>query len=558
MRELVFTRHGTELFSFKMESASVVLGRGEKCDVVLPDERVSRQHVRLSVSEGVIDGKVFVEDLSGRGLVIAGAKVTARTELEQGAEFELGQWTAAWREATGDGGVDSQGHETIKGRAETARAPADSPSTGVQAGNAQVRIRHGGKEGSFLLADKPVTFGKDAGNDVVLDDAFVSGKHVRIVPNVPSAGLFHIADLHSTNGTYLGPSRVYEADVPFFTTLRVGGTELVIEPLSGSAGARTSTNIVGQSPAIKQLLEVISRIAPSTASVAILGESGTGKELVARALHENSSRADKPFIPVNCAAITKSLIESELFGHEKGAFTGALNARKGAFEEADGGTLFLDEIGELSPELQATLLRALESGEVKRVGATRPTHVDVRLVAATNVDLLTAVREKRFREDLYYRICVIPVHVPPLRARKADIPALVEHFLKVFSPRGFGVRFTAAALGRLDSHDWNGNVRELRNVVQRGVLLRKSGSVDEGDILFDEQPGQKPVAAGHALRSGMNLAQTMAAIEREIVEDCLRRHGGRRDFAAKELGLARAAFFKRLNEWGLTGSDDAE
>src|SRR5688500_11925247 len=189
-------------------------------------------------------------------------------------------------------------------------------------------------------------------------------------------------------------------------------------------------------------------------------------------MHNRSTRAQSAFIPVNCEAISKELIESELFGHEKGAFTGAMGPRKGAFEEADGGTLFLDEIGELPLDLQAKLLRALESGEIKRVGASRPTQVDVRIVAATNRDLLASAREGKFREDLYYRLCVVPLHLPPLRSRRGDVGMLAEHFLEAFSPRGQTVRLSTAAVERLQLHAWPGNVRELRNVVHRALLLR--------------------------------------------------------------------------------------
>jgi transcriptional regulator with GAF, ATPase, and Fis domain len=215
-------------------------------------------------------------------------------------------------------------------------------------------------------------------------------------------------------------------------------------------------------------------VAPSTATVLILGESGTGKELVARALHDGSTRAMQPFVPINCAALSPALIESELFGHEKGAFTGAESRSQGAFEAADGGTLFLDEVGELPLELQAKLLRVLENGELKRVGSSRPFQVDVRMVAATNRDLLNEARRGRFRMDLYYRLSIVPLALPPLRERRKDIRQLAEHFLGVYTPRGQTVKFTPAALTRLQLHSWPGNVRELRNVVCRALLMRQS------------------------------------------------------------------------------------
>jgi DNA-binding NtrC family response regulator len=298
-------------------------------------------------------------------------------------------------------------------------------------------------------------------------------------------------------------------------------------------------------------------VAPSSAAVAVLGESGTGKELVAQAIHKRSARADRPFIPVNCAAISKELIESELFGHEKGAFTGAATLRKGSFEEADGGTIFLDEIGELPLDLQAKLLRALESGEVKRVGASRPMHVDVRVVAATNRDLLADAREGKFREDLYYRLCVVPLRLPPLRNRRGDILTLAEHFLERFSPRGQTVKLSPSAAERLRNHEWPGNIRELKNVVHRALLFRKGPMIDAGDITFDQEVNRETGVAVPDAAPGMTLEQLMEKVERQIVEAALRRCDGNKERVAKELGVARSTLFKRLKEWGLTRSDEA-
>jgi two-component system, NtrC family, response regulator HydG len=397
--------------------------------------------------------------------------------------------------------------------------------------------------------------GTDPANDLVLVDRFVSTRHLRITRQSAS---FRVVDQGSTNGTFIGPLRIFEAEVPLGTALRVGETELVLEAHPGAKAAPGYEGIIGNDGAVRQLIELIERVAPSSAAVAIFGESGTGKELVAHAIHRRSARAEQPFIPVNCAAISKELIESELFGHEKGAFTGALNARKGAFEEADGGTLFLDEIGELPVDLQAKLLRALESGEIKRVGASRPVHVDVRLVAATNRDLLAAARQGRFREDLYYRLCVIPLHLSPLRNRKGDVMALAEHFVRAFAPRGQVVQFTAAAMERLQGHPWPGNIRELRNVVHRALLLRKGLMIDGGDLTFDQEVNADTGVAIPELPAGMTLEQMLEKVERQIIEGALRRLNNNRERVAKELGVARSTLFKRLKQWGLTGRDEQE
>ncbi|HYX93232.1 MAG TPA: sigma 54-interacting transcriptional regulator [Myxococcaceae bacterium] len=543
MPELVFFRRGDEVLRFTLERPRVVLGRGEKSDVVIPDPDISRQQVALT-REGE---RVRLEDLSGKGTLVGGAPVR-EAFLADGADIALGQWRAVYREhASSD-----EDKDTRLGGTRTEQQPRDPSTRRWQA--AQLRVRRGAEETVHRFTGEVIALGKDPENDLVLDDPFVSGKHVKFIRR---EGAFQIIDNRSTNGTWHGAVRLYDAEVPIGTALRVGESEIFLEPLQRKEPAAFQ-GIIGADPALRQLSELIERVAPSSAAIAIFGESGTGKELVARAIHDRSARAGKAFIPVNCAAISRELIESELFGHEKGAFTGAAIGRTGAFEEADGGTLFLDEIGELPLELQAKLLRALESGEIKRVGASRPGHVDVRVVTATNRDLLQAVNAGDFREDLYYRLCVIPLHLPPLRRRKGDVVALAEHFLRAFSPRGQDVKMTQAAVERLQRHHWPGNVRELRNVVHRALLLRRGPMIDAGDIAFDQELNTETGIALPGAPSGLPLDQMLLKLERQIVENALRRHQHNRERAARELGIARSTLFKRLREWGLTGADETE
>jgi DNA-binding NtrC family response regulator len=545
MPELVFFRRGEEVLRVAVDRARLVLGRGDRSDVAIPDPEVSRQQVAL-----LWDGeRCRVEDLSGKGTLVAGQAVTSGA-LEDGADLALGQWRAVFRLRAGGDGAEAPtdvGHTTSV-QALDARAARWQP--------AQVRVKQGLNESVHRLTGDSFTAGKDAACELVLQDRFASSRHLKVTRR---DGTFHVVDLRSTNGTWLGPVRVFEAEVPLPTVLRVGETELVLE---SAAPARKEVadfhGIIGSDPSVRQLAELIERVAPSSAAVTVLGESGTGKELVARALHACSQRAGRPLIPVNCAAISKELIESELFGHEKGAFTGAAGARKGAFEEADGGTLFLDEIGELPLDLQAKLLRALEGGEIKRVGASRPLQVDVRVVAATNRDLLAASREGRFREDLYYRLCVIPLHLPPLRSRKSDLGALAEHFVRAYAPRGQAVRITPAALERLQQHAWPGNVRELRNVVHRALLLRKGPVIDAADLSFDQEVNRETGIPVPELPPGMTLEQMLEKLERQIVEAALKRCNGNRERVGRELGVARSTLFKRLKDWGLTKQDEQE
>src|SRR5512134_1735310 len=247
--------------------------------------------------------------------------------------------------------------------------------------------------------------------------------------------------------------------------------------------------IVGRSQALREVLERVLRVAPTDATVLLAGESGTGKELVARALHAASRRAPHPFVPVNCAAITETLLESELFGHAKGAFTGAVRARRGLFEEASGGTLLIDEIGETSPGSQAKLLRAIQEGEIRRVGESLPVKVNVRVIAATNQNLVAAVAAKRFREDLFYRLNVVPLRIPPLRERREDVPLLAQHFLERYAKRS-GTRKTLSpeALEKLVAHDWPGNVRELENMIEQAAALSTGVELQAADVSFDQSP----------------------------------------------------------------------
>ena len=542
MAELVFFRRGEEVLRLALGEDRVVLGRGERCDVVIPDPEVSRQQVALHLEEG----RCVLQDLSGKGTVVAGVKIT-EGEVKDGADLVLGQWRAVFRKTSA--GSDSDATEPGPRTELLERADAtDAPLM-----PAQVRLRTSSQETTHKLQTEAFTAGKDAGNDLVLNQRFVSGRHLKVTRQ---HNRFLVSDQRSTNGTWLGNVRLFEAEVPFFTTLRVGEGELIIEPAAqgASKGPTGTYGLIGTDPSMKGLVDLIDRVAPSTAAVSVFGESGTGKELVARAIHSQSNRSGAAFIPVNCAAISRELIESELFGHEKGAFTGALNARKGAFEEADGGTIFLDEIGELPLELQAKLLRALESGEIKRVGAPRPITVDVRVVAATNRDLLAMSREGKFREDLYYRLCVIPLNLPPLRARPGDLKLLTEHFLKLHAPRGQRVLLTPAAMQAIENHSWPGNVRELRNVIFRSLLLRKGQNIDVGDLTFDPRPDQPRVSAELECTPGMTLEAQLARCERLIIESALKRYVSR-EKTARELDIGRSTLFKRLKEWGLQVED---
>ncbi len=331
--------------------------------------------------------------------------------------------------------------------------------------------------------------------------------------------------------------------------------------------------LVGDSPSMRTIYEMVARVADTPSTVLITGESGTGKELVAKALHRSSSRRDKPLIKVNCAAIPKDLIESELFGYEKGAFTGAVASKPGRFELADGGTLFLDEIGEIPVEMQVKLLRALQESEFERVGGIKTLQVDVRLIAATNRDLKQLIAEGKFREDLYYRLTVVPIALPPLRDRREDIPLLVEHFIEKYNQRlGKKVEgIEGDALELLLGYAWPGNIRELENLMERSVLFA-DGPLIQASALPDslrERGPQPPVpiaAVGPlgsiAAPSGASMKeivrQAQADLERELIGRALEETGGNVTRAAKRLQISRKSLQVKMKELGLRGASEPD
>jgi len=306
-------------------------------------------------------------------------------------------------------------------------------------------------------------------------------------------------------------------------------------------------NIVGRSRSVREVLGRIVRIAPTDAIVLITGESGTGKELVAKAIHANSKRGNRMFVPVNCAAITDTLLESELFGHAKGSFTGAINARKGLFEEAEGGTFFFDEIAETSPAFQAKLLRVIQESEIRRVGENKPIQVDVRIIAATNQDLLTAIAEKRFRQDLYYRLNVARFQLPALRDRREDLPDLLSFFMEKYNKKmQTKARLDEGVLEALSTYDFPGNIRELEHMIEQAVALVQNGVVTRDDVLPERRPDDP-----NSVRTGRTLADVVDNAERQAIEGALRDEGGSREKAAELLGISATTLWRKMTRLGI-------
>ncbi|OGL63622.1 MAG: sigma-54-dependent Fis family transcriptional regulator [Candidatus Tectomicrobia bacterium RIFCSPLOWO2_12_FULL_69_37] len=320
--------------------------------------------------------------------------------------------------------------------------------------------------------------------------------------------------------------------------------------------------ILGRSSTIRKVFDLISKVGATTSTILITGESGTGKELVCRAIHRTSRRAAGPLIPVNCGAIPEELLESELFGHEKGAFTGATTSREGRFQMADGGTIFLDEVSEMSPKLQVKLLRVLQESEFERVGGNKTIRVDSRIVAATNRDLEKNVAEGKFREDLYYRLNVIPVHLPPLRERKEDVPLLVHSFIRRFQEKDLTPLRTvhADAMTALAAYPWPGNVRELENLVERMAILGERPELRLEDLpeRFRSSAaagaGEKDLSSLDIPEEGIDLREFMDRIENQLIERALEMSGGVKNRAAQLLGLNRTTLVEKLKKKNLEGA----
>jgi transcriptional regulator with GAF, ATPase, and Fis domain len=411
----------------------------------------------------------------------------------------------------------------------------------------------------FVITSDVIRLGKAEGNDLVLTEDTVSRMHCEILRDARG---YLLRDLQSTNGTFLDGAEVREAYVRAGSVITVGTVQIKFQPFEERieilpTEAEELGGLVGRSIPMREIFGLLERVAPTEATVLLEGETGTGKDLVARTIHSLSRRKDGPFVVVDCGAVASTLIESELFGHEKGAYTGATATRQGAFELAHGGTIFLDEMGELSLDLQPKLLRVLEQREIRRVGGNRTIRVDIRVIAATKKELKDEVAKGKFREDLYFRLSVVPIYIPPIRQRKEDIPLLVQEFAHKLG--GPDYEIPPDVIDSLMAHDWPGNVRELRNVLERGVYLSKQLGSDAFKMINTSGVGPIRPPASDGVPVQFNPAESYRVnkerwndeFERRYLQWLLQRAEGNISKAAREADMDRKYLHKLIKKHNL-------
>ncbi len=534
MPYLVFYRRGQELMRVLLDRARTTVGRSSGADVVVPDPLVAPLQAAIER-----DGESYrLVDLSGAKTVAGGSRVSS-TGIADGTNITFGSFQALFQKELPEGAADASQAQTLVTGVETPALPKELWLVAQQVG--------GGFSPSNVSLGATLEIGSSANAGLRLEHPTVSSHHARLSRQDDRLVL---QDLASTNGTWMNGVRIREVELTPGVRFRVGPWDVWVDGKRAAAPTDSEDfeGLISGDAGMRTIFAQVDRVAQSNAPVVITGESGTGKELLAAAIHRRSSRAGATLVPLNCGAIARSLMEAELFGHEKGSYTGADTVRKGALLEADGGTLFLDEIGELPLDLQPKLLRAVELGEIKPIGAGKPSTVDVRFVCATNRTLGDEIRFRRFREDLYFRLAVVTLHLPPLRHRVADVPLLWAHFMRKLGTTTVPLQLSDAARAKLLDHRWPGNVRELRNVAQRALLTCMDTVIGPEHIAFDPHT-LDPAAGATATISpvGMSLAQ----IEAAAIEINLRHFKGNRRAVSKQLDIAKSTLLKKITDYQL-------
>ncbi|MBT3182504.1 MAG: sigma 54-interacting transcriptional regulator [Deltaproteobacteria bacterium] len=537
MLELTIQRGGRQLIRRPIGIDPITIGRSRSNALRFLDDEISREHCIIYSD----NGKTFLEDLSTNGTHING-ELTRHSELSAGDRITIGPWTLNVIKR-----VTASPTKTVISNT-LATHVIDSNPTHKRAKSRRIEFTIESPNSSLMkrrLISDNITLGSDDSCDLKIDDAFVSRKHCRIINN---GNELQLIDLASTNGTLVDKIRISKTALPpkghfnigqsTVRYIRTKPSDTVLQRNDQALG-----RMIGTSKMMLEVFSIIKKVASSDAIACITGESGTGKELAAKEIHDHSPRHDKPFVAINCGAMPSEIIESQLFGHERGAFTGALERSVGLFEQAHKGTLFLDEIGEMPLHLQTRLLRVIEERTVRRVGGREEIPIDVRIICATNRNLESLIRNGIFREDLFFRIYIVPIHLPSLRERKEEIPILVEHMLSILSEPGRDPILTTRAIKRLHDYSWPGNVRELRNTLKRALALCEKDIIDVDDLQII------PIQNHFKKESGLKEN------ERSYLINILQNNRNNISMTAKKLGIARTTLQKKIQKYRITLSN---
>ena len=545
-----------------VSESCTTIGRSTQNDLVLSGDAVSRKHAVISFNQE----QYWLEDLSTSGTLLNNEPISEKICLKAKDEIQIFNWTLVFQ-------PDGQKQRKTKDNKKT----QVTELLDQQSFDGTRILKFDGKQPSVriirptLIVEEPLTgkrkyscrksfvsIGSDPKSDIFLEDDYVSGKHAEL--HLSDQG-FLLKDLKSTNGTLVKEAKIQECYLQNADVIKIGRCTVMVcfdeqelKEITPFAG-EVFCGMIGKSESMRLLFSRIQMVAGTGMTVLIQGQTGTGKELVSRAIHDLSPRNEKPYVVLNCAAISSQLIESELFGHEKGAFTGAEQQRVGAFERADGGTIFLDEIGELPLELQAKILRVLEYNKFMRVGGSKEITVNIRLIAATHRDLHAMVQEGAFRQDLFYRLYVLPLNVPALNDRGEDVLELAEQFLGQLSDKPVGMNESARR--KLLAHDWPGNVRELRNAMMRALVFCGENSISAEHIeliSMDEDfslelPSVEPDSIAEL------LDVTKEDVEREEITAALEKAEGDKNLAANLLKMGRSTLFRKIKLLGIKLND---
>ncbi len=536
MAYVVVFRRGAMMMHHRLGRTPVLIGKSPACELQLPDRSIARHQGAICWE----DGRYRFDDRSGRKTLVNGKAVDSAW-LSDRDFIDFGAYRAHFHDVELEELADplSSAHTAVEPGGKPAPLPDELwLSAQRPAGGEAVRVRLG--EGPLDIGTKPTSGLR------IQNDSLLSADHCRLARH---EGAIYLSDLGSTNGTWARGLRFQELTLPLGERFRAGGHDFWVSASTAQAELEAASfeGIYTQDPGMFRFFERVLAVAADRGNVLIHGESGTGKDLVARAIHRRSPRAAGPFLPINCAGFPPQLLESMLFGSEKGAYTGADVTRGGLVAAAHGGTLFLDEIGDMPADLQVKLLRTVEKGEILRVGATKPEYVDVRFVAGSHRDLATLARMGRFREDLLYRLNVLPLEVPPLRQRPGDVPLLWNLFAQERAPRKMVPVLTPAVVERLEAHRWPGNVRELQSMVTRTFCLMTAAELLPEHLQFDTSSAPLPPLAEAAAQSGLTLEEVKIL----TIRAALQRNHGNRTKAAQELGIERTTLQNQIAKHGL-------